>query len=92
MNNRAIFFLIPILSAFSQISISDSKSKFKKPIYFIHADMDHIIPVDEAILMMKESGSEDKDLYIVNGANHYNIIMIMNDSYFQNIKFFIDKK
>ena len=34
-NQTFIFFLIPILSAFSQISISDSKSKFKLPIYFI---------------------------------------------------------
>ena len=34
-NQTFIFFLIPILAAFSQISISDSKSKFKKPIYFI---------------------------------------------------------
>ena len=65
---------------------------YKKPIYFIHADMDHIIPISEAELMVKEVGSNEKELLIVNGANHNNIIMTMNDRYFQNIKFFIDKK
>ncbi len=34
-NQTFIFFLIPILTAFSQISLTDSKLKFKKPICFI---------------------------------------------------------
>jgi len=34
-NQIFIFFLIPILTAFSQISLTDSKLKFKKPICFI---------------------------------------------------------
>jgi len=63
--------------------------KYEKPIYFIHADMDHIIPISEAKLMMKESISKDKDLFIVNGADHNNIIMIAKDLYFQKIKAFI---
>ena len=34
-NQTFIFFLIPILTAFSHISLTDSKLKFKKPICFI---------------------------------------------------------
>ena len=34
-NQTFIFFMIPILTAFSQISLTDSKLKFKKPICFI---------------------------------------------------------
>tara|TARA_B100001250_G_C19743640_1_gene764224 strand:- start:560 stop:1312 length:753 start_codon:yes stop_codon:yes gene_type:complete len=62
---------------------------YKKPIYFIHADQDHIIPFSEAEFMLKESVSIKKDLFIVNGANHNNIIMISKESYFQKIKNFI---
>jgi len=36
-NQIFIFFLIPVLTAFSQISLNDSKLKFNKPIYFIIA-------------------------------------------------------
>ena len=52
--------------------------------------MDHIIPLSEAELMLSKSGSKDKDLFIVNGANHNNIIMTIKDIYFQKIKDFID--
>ena len=66
--------------------------KYEKPIYFIHADMDHIIPFTEAKLMLRESASKDKDLFIVNGADHNNIIMITKDIYFQKIKDFINNE
>ena len=64
--------------------------KYKKPIYFIHAEMDHIIPLYEAERMLKESGSNDKNLFVVKGANHNNIIMILGNIYFENIKKFIN--
>ena len=66
--------------------------KYKKPIYFIHADLDQIIPISEARLMMKECSSKKKDLFAVNGAGHNNIIMVMGDDYFKKIKKFIDGK
>ena len=65
---------------------------YKKPIYFIHAYEDHIIPFSEAEFMLKESGSIKKDLFAVNGADHNNIIMISKESYFQKIKNFIDNE
>ena len=63
--------------------------KYKKPIYFIHADHDHIVPLSEAELMLSESNSKEKDLYIVKNANHNNIIMMARDAYFKKIKDFI---
>ena len=63
--------------------------KYKKPIYFIHADHDHIVPLSEAELMLSKSTSKEKDLYIVRNANHNNIIMTAKDIYFQKIKDFI---
>ena len=58
--------------------------------YFIHANMDHIIPLDEAKLMYKECGSSSKELFTAEGANHNNITMILGDTYFEKIKEFID--
>ena len=63
--------------------------KYKKPIYFIHSDHDHIVPLSEAELMLSKSTSKEKDLYIVRNANHNNIIMTAKDIYFQKIKDFI---
>ena len=65
--------------------------KYKKPIYFIHADMDCIIPISEAELMLESCGSTNKDLFVVEGADHNNIIMIIRDTYFKKIKDFIDE-
>ena len=65
--------------------------QYKKPIYFIHADMDDIIPLSEAKLMLKESGSKDKELFIAEGTNHNNIIIILSSLYFKKIQDFIYK-
>ena len=63
--------------------------KYKKPIYFIHSDMDHIIPISEANLMLKECSSIDKELFVVKNANHNNIINVIGDIYFKKIKEFV---
>ena len=64
--------------------------KYKKPLYLIHADLDDIIPLSQAEIIMLESGSTKKDIFKVNGANHNNIIMIAREHYFTNIRSFID--
>ena len=63
--------------------------KYKKPILFIHADMDNIIPINEAELMLRESGSKSKKLLVAKGANHNNIIMVLSDEYFKGISKFV---
>ena len=64
---------------------------YKKSICFIHADLDEIIPFSEAELMIKESPSIKKKLFVADGAGHNNIIMVMGTDYFKNIKEFIDE-
>jgi len=64
--------------------------KYTKPLYLIHADLDDIIPLSQAEMMLYDSSSKNKDLFVVNGANHNNIIMIAREEYFINIKSFID--
>jgi len=76
-----------LLDGFGNLS---KLKKYKKPIYIIHADMDHIIPVSEAELMIEECSASKKEIFIVNGANHNNIIMMTGDTYFTKIKKFID--
>ena len=72
-----------LLDGFQNLS---KLKRYKKPIYFIHADKDNIIPISEAELMIKACGAEQKDLFVVNGANHNNIIMTIRDTYFKRIK------
>ena len=62
---------------------------YKKPLLIIHADLDDIVPMSQADLIMMECPSNDKDLYVVNGANHNNILMYANENYFIKIKSFI---
>tara|TARA_B100002052_G_scaffold79082_3_gene72128 strand:- start:4890 stop:5645 length:756 start_codon:yes stop_codon:yes gene_type:complete len=63
---------------------------YSKPILIIHADRDDIIPIDEAKEMYNKVGSNKKDLWIIEGANHNNILMHTQINYFQRIKSFID--
>ena len=63
---------------------------YAKPILIIHADRDDIIPIDEARIMYKEVGSEKKELWVIEGANHNNIMMHTQINYFKKIKSFID--
>ena len=70
----------------------DNLKKFKsydKPLLIIHADLDDIIPISQAELLLLKSKSTKKDLFIVNGANHNNILLYSHDNYFNRINAFI---
>ncbi len=55
--------------------------------------MDSIIPLSEAKLMLSDTGAMNKDIFIAEGADHNNIIMMIGNVYFQKIKkFIIDEK
>ena len=64
--------------------------KYKKPLLIIHADLDDIVPVSQADMLLLESSSNQKDLFRVDGANHNNIIMISREHYFMKIRDFIE--
>ena len=65
-------------------------SKYKKPLYIIHADQDHIVPLENGLNLYDKCPSKIKYLYIVKGANHNNILSVESERYFDNIKRFID--
>ena len=65
--------------------------KYEKPLYIIHADKDHIVPFEEGKKMYDEANPIFKELFVVKGTNHNNIIMTLKDKYFKNIKAFIDR-
>tara|TARA_B100000579_G_C22232325_1_gene576652 strand:- start:174 stop:560 length:387 start_codon:yes stop_codon:yes gene_type:complete len=63
---------------------------FKKPIFIIHAEMDDIIPIDEAKNMYEKSKSNIKELWSIPNADHNNIMIHTKENYFNRIKKFID--
>tara|TARA_Y100000768_G_C23983913_1_gene687573 strand:- start:2896 stop:3648 length:753 start_codon:yes stop_codon:yes gene_type:complete len=68
-----------------------SKAKnFEKPLFVIHAKNDHIVPFSEGELIYSSSLSKNKDILVVEQANHNNIINCIGLEYFQAIRSFID--
>ena len=76
----------------SDLSFENLKkiTNYKGPLFIIHAEMDHIIPLDEAMKIHSESLSKNKDIWIIKDANHNNILMHTQQIYFKKIKMFID--
>ena len=66
-------------------------SNYDGPLFIIHADQDDIIPLDEAKLIYNNSKSNQKELWVIDNANHNNILMHTQNQYFIRIKKFIDK-
>ena len=66
-------------------------SNYDGPLFIIHADQDDIIPLDEAKLIYNNSKSNQKELWVIDNANHNNILMHTQNQYFIRIKEFIDK-
>ena len=66
-------------------------SSYDGPLFIIHADQDDIIPLDEAKLIYNNSKSNQKELWVIDNANHNNILMHTQSQYFIRIKEFIDK-
>jgi len=64
--------------------------KYKKPLFVIHAEKDHIIPISEGHLTYDSALSKNKKILVVESANHNNIIHCIGVKYFEDIKRFID--
>tara|TARA_Y100000768_G_scaffold209036_1_gene157450 strand:+ start:3000 stop:3752 length:753 start_codon:yes stop_codon:yes gene_type:complete len=62
----------------------------EKPLLVIHAKNDHIVPFSEGELIYKVAPSKNKDMLLVENANHNNIINCIGLEYFQAIRRFID--
>ena len=63
---------------------------YTKPLLVIHADKDHIVPLEQAELAFNSCSSKNKKIVVVESANHNNIIYCIREKYFQDIRRFID--
>ena len=63
---------------------------YSKPLLIIHAELDHIIPIDEARIMHAETNSNKKELWEIPNANHNDILMHAQKDYFIKIENFIN--
>lgn len=65
--------------------------QIKKPTMILHAQNDQIIPISNGTLLQMECGSSSKEIQIIPGADHNNIIDVTGRLYFEVINRFINK-
>jgi alpha-beta hydrolase superfamily lysophospholipase len=65
--------------------------KYSKPTLIIHARNDHIIPFQQAEILMEKSPARGKQLVVVPGANHNNILSVAGEEYFRTIYYFVKR-
>jgi alpha-beta hydrolase superfamily lysophospholipase len=62
---------------------------FTKPIMILHAQNDQIIPVTEAAALHAECAAASKELQMIPGADHNNILQITGRMYYEVISRFV---
>lgn len=71
-----------------------NESKIKEvhvPLLVIHGEQDTLIPVDNAKALYAASPAQDKQLVIINGAGHNNLLFAGTAKYFNSIKIMVEK-
>ncbi len=63
----------------------------RKPTLIIHGEYDQIISVTEGQELYVNSGARDKELLIIPGADHNDILMVASSRYFDTIEKFVAK-
>ena len=61
------------------------------PVLIIHGEYDTLVPLEEAETLNEQIGSQEKELLIIPGANHNDIMFVGLKQYFESIKRFLDK-
>ncbi|MCA1765491.1 MAG: alpha/beta hydrolase, partial [Desulfobulbaceae bacterium] len=64
---------------------------FTKPVLILHAQNDQIIPISEAADLHAESGSASKELQMIPGADHNNILQVTGPMYYEVIGRFVGR-
>jgi alpha-beta hydrolase superfamily lysophospholipase len=60
-------------------------SNITKPTLILHAQIDELIPLNEADILLKNSGARRKELIVIPGAGHNDIIALCGKEYFKTI-------
>jgi hypothetical protein len=63
--------------------------RFRKPTLIIHAQHDQLIPFSHAQTLMEQSPAHNKQLVVVPGADHNDILYRAGEEYFKTIHHFI---
>ena len=61
------------------------------PTCIIHGEYDEIIPVQEGVELYEQSGAASKDILIISGAGHNDLMMAGREQYFEKVGGFIEK-
>ena len=84
------------LSEIESLSVKKflNKEKIKSvliPTCIIHGELDQIIPVQEGLELHENSGAGDKDILVVSGADHNDLMIRGQRQYFAKIEEFVKK-
>lgn len=71
-------------------SNADSIKHYPGPVLIIHAEHDHIIPLDHGRHLYESAPGPQKSMEIIEGADHNNIFALAGMRYFEYIRTFID--
>src|SRR3954463_11386404 len=83
-------FIAPYLVSRSYDPINFVNQISPRPVYFIHGDKDHIVPVHMSEDLYKEAKSP-KRIMIVNGADHLDCHRVLGKEYYNAIGDFFSK-
>jgi alpha-beta hydrolase superfamily lysophospholipase len=61
------------------------------PTLIIHGEYDQIIPVREGVELYEASGAADKEIIIIPGADHNNLMLKGHEQYFYAVGDFVRK-
>lgn len=70
-------------------SNADAIMKFDGPVLIIHAEQDHIIPLEHGKQLYESAPGPKKAMKIIHGADHNNIFALAGKQYFEYIKQFV---
>ena len=70
----------------------DMVREITTPALIIHGEYDTLVPLGEAETLIEQIGSKEKELLVIPGANHNDIMFVGLKQYFEAIKQFIDKR
>ena len=60
-----------------------------KPTLIIHGEYDQIIPVEEGEELYRNSGAQEKNILVIPGADHNDIMVVKQSLYFDTIQEFV---
>ena len=70
-------------------ALSSRIRSIELPALIIHGELDSLIPVSVGIELHREIGSKDKQLVIIPGAEHNDIMFVGTEQYFSAIEDFV---